>query len=159
MTTALDDTDRRLIAALRRRPRAGISELARTLGLARGTVQTRMERLETRGVLVGFGPDIAPDAAGYDVRAFTTLSIAQGRHDDCVARLRDVPEVLEVHTVTGSGDLLVKIVATSNHHLHEVLQQVAAIPEVSHTETHLSLATPLLRSVADLVTHDLEADR
>ncbi|MEM7284729.1 MAG: Lrp/AsnC family transcriptional regulator [Actinomycetota bacterium] len=151
MSPALDDTDRRLVGQLRRRPRAGISDLARRLALARGTVQSRLERLIERGIITGFGPDMDAAAAGYDVRAFTTLSIAQGRHDRTIEHLSRIPEVLEVHTVTGSGDLLLKIVATTNEDLHRILQEIAALDEVSHTETQLALATPLLRSVADLV--------
>ena len=73
MTPPLDQTDRRLVGQLRRRPRAGISDLARRLELARGTVQSRLDRLVDRGVITGFGPDIDASCAGYDVRAFTTL--------------------------------------------------------------------------------------
>ncbi len=156
LPSAIDETDRMVIAALRAKPRAGISELSRALGLARGTVQARLDRLTRSGVITGFGPDVDPVAAGYDVRAFTTLSIAQGRHDATVAQLAEIPEVIEVHTVTGSGDLLVKVIASSNDHLHTVLQQVASIPEISHTETHLALATPIQRSVADLVASTIE---
>lgn len=154
MNSPLDDTDRRLIGQLRRRPRAGISDLSRRLALARGTVQSRLDRLIDRGVITGFGPDMDAATAGYDVRAFTTLSIAQGRHDRTIAHLRRIPEVLEVHTVTGSGDLLLKIVATTNEDLHRILQEISALEEVSHTETQLALATPLLRTVADLVGTD-----
>ncbi len=155
LPSAIDETDRRVIAALRARPRAGVSELSRTLGLARGTVQARLDKLTRTGVITGFGPDVDPVAAGYDVRAFTTLSIAQGRHDATVDQLAAIPEVIEVHTVTGNGDLLVKVVASSNDHLHSVLQQVAAIAEISRTETHLALATPVQRSVADLIASTL----
>jgi DNA-binding Lrp family transcriptional regulator len=159
LPNALDDTDRHVIAALRSRPRAGVSELSRNLGLARGTVQARIDKLTSSGVITGFGPDIDPAAAGYDVRAFTTLSIAQGHHDATVSQLAEIPEVIEVHTVTGGGDLLVKVVASSNDHLHTVLQQIASIPQISHTETHLALATPVQRSVADLVVSTLATTR
>ncbi len=154
MAANLNHSDRLLIAALRQTPRASISDLARTLGLARGTVQSRLRQLESRGVICGYGPDIDPNAAGYDVRAFTTIAIAQGAHDRTVAHLEAIPEILEIHTVTGSGDLLLRIVATTNDHLHQVLQRVAGIPDMTRTETHLALATPLQRSVADLIAHD-----
>jgi DNA-binding Lrp family transcriptional regulator len=152
MSSRLDRADRDLIAAIRkRRPRPSVSDLARTLSLARGTVQARVERLEARGVVVGYGPEIDNARAGFDVKAFTTLSIAQGEHDRTVAHLSRIPEVIEVDTITGDGDLLLHIVATSIGHLHDVIQRVAAVPEVSHTSTQLALATPLKRSVADLI--------
>lgn len=151
MPPALDTTDRRLITAMRRRPRATVAELARVVGVARGTVQTRLRRLEDRGVVRGHGPDIDPTAAGYDVRAFTTLAIAQGAHDRIVEHLSTIPEILEIHTVTGAGDMLLRVVARTNDHLHQVLQQVSSIPEVTRTETQLALASPVQRTVADLI--------
>lgn len=132
MTTArLDPTDRRLIAALRRAPRAPVAELARRLSVTRGTVQTRLRRLEESGVVGGYGPDVDPVAAGFDVRAFTTLIISQGAHGRVVASLSAISEVMGVHTVTGRGDMLLELMATSNDHLHDVLQRVAATPEES----------------------------
>lgn len=148
----LDDTDRRLIGVLRRRPRSSTSEMARLTDLARGTVHDRIRRLEARKVIVGYGPDIEPRAAGFGVCAFTTLTIAQGAHEATVRALSEVDEVLEIHTVTGRGDLLVRIVAASNDDLHEILQRIAAIDEVRRTETLLALHTALVRNIADLVT-------
>ena len=146
-----DPLDERLIAALRDSPRRSVSDLARTLSVARGTVQLRMDRLAARGIITGFGPDIDPGAAGYDVQAFTTFAISQGAHDRTVDHLASIPEIIEVHTVTGGGDLLARIVARNNDHLHEILQRIASFPEVTRTETHLALATPVQRTIADLI--------
>ena len=147
----LDDIDRRLIGVLRRRPRSSVSEMARLTDLARGTVHDRIRRLESRRVIVGYGPDIEPRSAGFGVCAFTTLTIAQGAHENTLRALSEIDEVLEIHTVTGRGDLLVRIVAATNDDLHETLQRIAAIAEVRRTETLLALHTALMRSVADLV--------
>ena len=147
----LDDIDRRLIGVLRRKPRSSVSEMARQTGLSRGTVHDRIRRLEARRVIVGYGPDIDARSAGLGVCAFTTLMIAQGAHEATVRALSKVDEVLEIHTVTGRGDLLVKIVAATNDDLHETLQRIAAIDEVRRTETLLALHTTGVRSVADLV--------
>ncbi len=149
--STLDGTDRALIAALRRRPRAGITELARVLGAARNTVQARLRRLEERGVITGHGPDVDPRAAGYEVTAFTTLMISQGSFDSTVDALESIPEVLEVHTIAGRGDLLLRLVAETNDHLHDVLQTIAAIPSVVRTDSQLSLHCSVNRTVADLL--------
>ena len=148
---ALDSLDRRLIGRLRAAPHSTVSDLARVLACARGTVLTRLRRLEERRVIVGYGPDIDAAVAGFGVLAFTTLAISQGSHTRVVAHLRSIPEILEIHTVTGSGDLLVRIVARSNDHLHLVLQRVVASPDVNRTETQLALSSTVLRTVADLV--------
>ena len=147
----LDSLDRRLIGRLRSAPHSTVTELAEVLGCARGTVLTRLRRLEERKVVTGYGPDIDPAAAGFDVLAFTTLAISQGSHTRVVAHLRGIPEILEIHTVTGSGDLLVRIVARSNDHLHQILQRVVSSVDVSRTETQLALSSTVLRTVADLV--------
>ena len=147
----LDDADQALIALLRLHPRASVSELARQTGLARGTVHSRLDRLDERGVIIGYGPDIDPRAAGYDVQAFASVSIAQGRHDETIEKLRGIPEVVEVHTVIGDGDLLLRIVATTNDHLHEILQTVSHIPAVGRTQTQLALTSPVTRTIADVI--------
>ena len=154
----LDSLDRRLIGRLRAAPHSTVSDLARTLDCARGTVLSRLRRLEERHVIVGYGPDIDPTAAGFGVLAFTTLAISQGSHARVVDHLRTIPEILEIHTVTGSGDLLVRIVARSNDHLHLILQRVVASPDVNRTETQLALSTTVLRTTADLVADGAERD-
>lgn len=102
-------------------------------------------------MILGYGPDLTLTTAGFPVRAFTNLTIAQGRHDQVVASLEAIPNILEVHTITGPGDILVKIGARSNDHLHELLQEIAGIEEVAQVTTQLALASPVLRSAADLL--------
>ncbi len=148
----IDSTDERLIAALRQNGRASITELARVTGAARGTVQSRLERLVRRGAITGFGPDLDAAAVGFPVTAFTTLSIRQGGHDSLVRRLTDVPEVLSIHVVTGSSDLLCRLAARSNDHLHDLLQSIVAMPEVGRAESQLALSTLLERPLAGLVS-------
>ncbi len=147
----LDRLDRALISALRARPRASVTELARTVGAARNTVGARLTRLEDEGTITGYGPDVDARAAGYPVLAFVTLMIAQGAHERTVAALAELPEVLEIHTITGRGDLLAKVVAATNDDLHGILQRIAAIPEVARTDTQLALHTSLARTIADLI--------
>jgi len=116
---SLDALDVDLVRALRDSPRAGVLELSRTLGVARGTVQARLDRLERTGVITGYGPEVDVAAAGYGVQAFVTLEIAQGALDDVTAELTALPEVLEAYATTGSADVLCRLAASS----HEDLQQ------------------------------------
>lgn len=152
MPRPLDDIDRRLIAALDADPKISHAQLARDLDIARGTVYSRLDRLEHEGVITGYGPEIGPAAAGFDVLAFCTLEIAQGSHDETTRAIAAIDEVVEIHTVTGPGDLLVRVVARSNDHLHEVLQRITHIPSVLRSQSQLALATSLSRSVVHLVT-------
>ena len=147
-----DQSDLKLISALRASARATITELARTTGMARSTVQLRLARLEQTGVITGYGPDMANSKSGYGVVAFTTLSIVQGSHDRVVANLGAIAEVLEVHVVTGEGDLLCRVAARSNDHLHEVLQQIVSMDEVGRADSQLALSSPVVRTLADLLS-------
>lgn len=137
---AIDDLDARLILELHEEPRMGVMELARRLGVARGTANARLEKLQRSGIIRGFGPDIGLAPLGYPVMAFTTLEVNQGRTEGLLERLREVPEVLEVHTIAGQGDILIRVVAQSNEHLFAVLEDVLAAPEISRTSTAIALA-------------------
>src|ERR1700739_3695882 len=114
-------------------------EYARVLGVARGTVQSRIVRLERQGVIAGHAPTISPAGLGFSVLAFVHLYLAQGQLDNVVARLSRLPEVLEAHTTTGEGDLLCRVTARSNLHLEEIVQTLLALPGVTRTRTEISL--------------------
>ncbi|MCH7231642.1 Lrp/AsnC family transcriptional regulator [Glycomyces sp. L485] len=154
----IDALDARLIALLEDEPRIGVLECSRRLGVARGTVQARMDKLAARGVIRGFGPRLDPAALGYPVMAFVTLELRQAIGHDAVAReLTGVPEVLEAHTVSGTGDLLCRIVARTNAELQGVIDRVLACEGVMRASTVIALAEqiphrtlPLVAEAADL---------
>ena len=153
---AVDDLDARLLAVLADEPRIGVLECSRRLRVARGTVQARLDRLTARGVIRGFGPDVSPFALGYTVTAFVTLEIRQRYgHDPVAAHLSEIPEVLEAYTITGSGDLLCRIVARSNADLQRVIDEIVAYDGIVRASTIIALAEqiayrtmPLVRSAA-----------
>ncbi|WP_461022609.1 Lrp/AsnC family transcriptional regulator [Thalassiella azotivora] len=152
----IDELDARVIDLFTAEPRIGVLEASRRLGVARGTVQARLDRLQRDGVVVGFGPEVDPGSAGYPVTAFCTLEIRQGRgHDRVTAHLASIPEVLEAHTITGPGDLLIRVVARSNPDLQRVIDEVVADDSVLRTSTLIALqpqiryrTTPLVRAAA-----------
>jgi DNA-binding Lrp family transcriptional regulator len=142
--TVIDELDARLIELLTRQPRVGVLEASRRLAVARGTVQARLDRLQDRGVITGYGPDISAAALDHGVMAFVTLEIRQaGGHDPVVARLAAIPEVLEAHTITGAGDMLCRVVARTNADLQRVIDALVGVPGVLRTATFIVLDTPL----------------
>jgi DNA-binding Lrp family transcriptional regulator len=134
--------------------RPNVLELSRRLGVARNTVQARLDRLQESGVIIGWGPVVDLKAMGYDVLAFVTLEIAQGQEQAALAELTAIPEVLEIHKTTGPGDLICRVVARSNDHLHLVLEQVLAAPGVQRTTSSLALNSPKLRVHPDAASVD-----
>ena len=147
----LDPLDRDLIALLAAEPRIGVLESSRRLGVARGTVQARLDKLVARGVIASFAPRIDPGAMGFGVTAFTTLEIRQGRGSAVVQHLSRIPQVLEVHQTTGPGDLLCRIVARDNADLQRVIDDVVGDRDIVRTSTVISLANPVTYRVLPLV--------
>jgi DNA-binding Lrp family transcriptional regulator len=139
LPTGIDELDARLITALAQTPRAGVMELARQLGVARGTIQARLDKLQGRGVITGFDPDLHLETLGYEVLAFVTLEIAQGRLADVVDHLADIPEVIEAHSTTGPGDLHCRVVARTNEHLQSVINRVLEVSGIVRTSTQIAL--------------------
>lgn len=148
----LDALDAKLVNLLAAEPRIGVLECSRRLGVARGTVQARLDKLVERGVVTGFGPDISPAAIGFQVTSFVTLEISQRQgHDQVTAHLADIPEVLEAHTITGSSDLLCRIVARSNADLQRVIDQIVSCEGITRASTIIALAEQIPYRVLPLV--------
>ena len=149
----MDDLDVTLIDLFTAEPRIGALEASRRLGVARGTVTARLDRLERSGVISGWGPALDPAALGHPVTAFLTLEIRQGAgHDTVAATLATIPEVLEAHTITGAGDMWVRVVARSNADLQRVIDTVLHDPNITRSTTVITLATQIPYRVLPLVS-------
>ena len=153
----MDDLDGRLIALFAQEPRLGVLEASRRLGVARGTVQARLDKLTGQGVIIGWGPELSAEALGYPVTAFLTLEIRQdtdqhGGHDVVGTHLAAIPEVLEAHTITGAGDLWARVVARSNTDLQRVIDVVLKNPAIVRSSTVITLATQVPYRVLPLAT-------
>jgi DNA-binding Lrp family transcriptional regulator len=148
----MDDLDATLIRLFAEVPRIGVLQASRRLGVARGTVQARLDKLVRGGVISGWGPDLEPEALGYPVTAFLTLEIRQvaagrgaelGGHESVARHLATIPEVLEAHTITGAGDLFARVVARSNSDLQRVIDLVLKDPAIVRSSTVIALATQI----------------
>jgi DNA-binding Lrp family transcriptional regulator len=157
---SIDNIDARLIELFASDRGVGVLEASRRLGVARGTVQARLDKLRARGVVRSFGPEIDPAALGYGVSAFVTLDIRQaGGHDHVGAQLALIPEVLEAHTITGAGDMLLRVVARSNVDLQRVLDRVTATDGVERASTAIALQTQVAYRVLPLVAEAAASNR
>ena len=149
----MDDLDATLLRLFSEHPRLGVLEASRRLGVARGTVQARLDKLAASGVIEGWGPELGPEAIGYPVTAFLTLEIRQGSgHDSIAQHLSSIPEVLEAFTITGAGDMWARVVARSNADLQRVIDQVLHHDGIDRSTTVIALATQIPFRVLPLVT-------
>lgn len=117
-----------------------ILELARRLGVARATVQARLDRLQSTGILRAARLDVDLGQAGFAVLAFVRLEIAQGQLDAVGALLAATPEVIEAHEVTGEGDVHCRIACRSHQELQAVLLRLGGSPAVVRTSSTVALS-------------------
>lgn len=150
-----DATDARILLHLTAQPRATTIALADQVGIARNTAHARLARLEHNGTLASFEHRVNPESLGYPLTAFVTAQVTQRELADVAAALDAIPEVLEVHGISGSFDLLIHVVAVDADDLYRIAGQILAIPGIQRTNTALAMRqlvdyriTALLRRVA-----------
>jgi DNA-binding Lrp family transcriptional regulator len=135
----VDATDARLLLALAEDPRASVMALSQRLGLARNTVQTRLARLESNDVLAPLDRRIRPEALGYRLGAYVTVTVMQRSLAEVSHALADIPEVIEVTGLSGVADLLVEVVAKDADDLWRITEQLLAIEGVQRIDTALTM--------------------
>jgi len=135
----VDATDARLLLALAEDPRASVMALSQQLGLARNTVQARLARLESNDVLAPLDRRIRPEALGYRLGAYVTVTVVQRSLAEVSHALADIPEVIEVTGLSGVADLLVEVVAKDADDLWRITEQLLAIQGVQRIDTALTM--------------------
>lgn len=136
-----DDLDRRIIAHLRGDGRASLSKLADALGVARGTIQNRLDRLLATGTLLGFTVRVRDDYDDASVRAVMMIEVTGKSTTQVIHRLRGITEIRTLHTTNGNWDLVADIRAASLSDFDRVLREVRMIDGVANSETSLLLST------------------
>lgn len=143
VASELDAIDRKILDELQADGRISNVELAGRIHLSAPQCLRRMRALEERGVLRGYGARVAPDALGLGVTAFVSLNIHGGAFDrvrDIEARIRDFPQILECHTVSGDHDYLMKVVASDLKALSQFLtDRLMQIPGVDDVRSMICL--------------------
>jgi DNA-binding Lrp family transcriptional regulator len=137
---ALDTLDRQLIAQLRDNSRLPTATLAKILGVSRGTVQNRIDRLQQGGVLLGFTIRLRGDDEAGLIRAITALELRSGEAKPALAALKRNPEVSRIYSTNGRWDLVVELRAPDLAALDRVLGEIKSIRAVTHSETNILLA-------------------
>ncbi len=137
----MDDLDRRLIAQLRLDARAPIATLAKRLGVARGTVQNRIARLETDGTIAGYTVRLKPQTEVDQVSGIMTIAV-EGNHLERVVRvLRGDPAVAALYSTNGRWDLVAELRADNLEAIDEVINRIRSIESITRTETSLLLSS------------------
>jgi Lrp/AsnC family leucine-responsive transcriptional regulator len=119
-TSALDATDRRMVAELQREPRMRVAQLARRVGLSSPAVAERLRRLEDTGIL-SYRAEADPRALGYTICAIVRISPVGGGLRLVPGIARGIPNVTECHRITGEDCYFVKVYLRSIDELEPIL--------------------------------------
>jgi len=141
----MDAIDEKLIFALRENARASTAELARLVGRSRTSVQSRIERLEKGGVIVGYGVRLGPGHGGGAVRAHVMIKVGPKEARAVTAALRGIDQVRVLHSVSGEVDLIAVAMAASVAEMDQVIDRIGALDGVERTTSSIILSTKFER--------------
>ena len=151
----IDKIDRKILQLLVRNARMPFLEIARECGISGAAIHQRIRKLEDMGVIQGSRLVVAPKSLGFDVCAFISIRVSDiTRQQDTVERLKDIPEIVECHYITGSYNLMVKLYCIDNEHLmRTIFDKILHVQGVSSTQTYMSLNESFQREIhVDCIT-------
>ncbi len=137
----MDETDRQLIALLRADARATVASIAKTLHVARGTVQNRIAKLERDGTIAGYTVRLKPQAEQHRIAAFMSIAVEGNRADSVLRTLRGDPAIEALHTTNGRWDIVAQLRADSLEAFDRVLGRIRQVEGIASTETSLLLSS------------------
>jgi len=141
----LDPIDAQLIEALRQDGRASTVQLARLVGRSRTSVQSRIERLERQGVIVGYEVRLAPEHGLGAVRAHVMIKVGPKETRSVAAALRAIAQVRILHSVSGDVDMIAVAATASVTEMDEVIDRIGALDGVERTTSSIILSTKFER--------------
>jgi DNA-binding Lrp family transcriptional regulator len=137
----MDSIDQRLLSALRDNARASTAELARLVGRSRTSVQSRIERLERQGVILGYGVRLAPEHSLGAVRAHVMIKVGPKEARAVTAALRAIEHVRVLHSVSGEVDLIAVAMTPTVAEMDQVIDRIGALDGVERTTSSIILST------------------
>ena len=147
--TALDATDRKILRYLIKNARTPFLEIARECGISGAAIHQRIKKLEDMGVIQGSRLVVAPKSLGFDVCAFISIRVSDiTQQQDTVERMKEIPEIVECHYITGAYNLMVKLYCIDNEHLmRTIFDKILHVQGVSSTQTYMSLNESFQREI------------
>ncbi|MFI3266368.1 MAG: winged helix-turn-helix transcriptional regulator [Rikenellaceae bacterium] len=146
----IDATDRKILSLLIENARMPFLEIARECGISGAAIHQRVKKLEDSGVIIGSRLVVDPRMLGFDVCAIIGIGFTDPKLNlETVEILRQIPEAVEAHFITGHFNMLVKIYCRDNNHLMSILfEKILKIPGIAQTETFISLNESFSRQVS-----------
>jgi DNA-binding Lrp family transcriptional regulator len=141
----MDDLDRKLLCALSKNVRISISQLARVLGVSRSTAQSRLKRLETNGMIIGYRIEYGEKFNRNLIKAHVQIQVDQKLTRRTLSEIDKIGEVRAVYAVSGDYDLIAVLAAESTEKLSATLDGLANLEGVERTNSLVVLETKFVR--------------
>lgn len=137
--------DQQLLSVLRGNARATTTELAQILGVSRSTVQKRLERLESEGVIAGYTIQLSSAYLDQEIKAHVMITVSPRKTADIIKDMEKLDGVRSIYSVSGPHDLITEVAALSVTELDKMIDEIIAIEGVERTESSVILSTRLKR--------------
>ena len=151
-----DLLDRKILKVISVDARRSFKEIAAQCGVSRAAIHQRVVRMVQRGIIVGSGYQVNPKFLGFGTCTYIGIKLERGSlYKTAVAKLNEIPEIVECHFITGTYNLFVKLYCVDNEHLMTTLcDRILAIPGISTTQTYISLNEAFQRQIYVDCLHD-----
>lgn len=147
----LDSLDRRILSSLIEDARTPFVEIARRCNVSGAAIHQRVAKMQEYGIISGAHFKLNPKAMGYQTCAFIGIQVnlvSNSTHNAVYKQIMEIPEIVECHHISGKYSLLVKIYTHNNEHLKQIIiEKIQSIPEITFTETFISLEAGFERSI------------
>lgn len=147
----IDGLDRKILKLLTNDSRVPFVEVARKCKVSGAAIHQRVQKMREAGIIKGSQMLLDPKGMGYHTCAFIGIQVnltSTSTHDGVFQQISKIPEIVECHHISGKYSLLLKIYTRNNEHLKQIIvEKIQSIPEISFTETYISLETGFERQL------------
>jgi Lrp/AsnC family transcriptional regulator for asnA, asnC and gidA len=147
----IDSLDRKILSMLIEDARTPFVEIARRCNVSGAAIHQRVSKMQEAGIISGAHFKLSPKAMGYFTCAFIGIQVnlvSNSTHNKVYQQIMEIPEIVECHHISGKYSLLVKIYTHNNEHLKQIIvEKIQSIPEITFTETFISLEAGFERSL------------
>jgi len=137
----LYELDRRILKILQENAETPYSQISAKLGISKAAVHKRLKELKRRGVIKRICAIVDPKMLGKGLKAFVGVSTEPGACPEVIGKLREIPEILEIHEMAGEHDLLLKVIVSDTEQLNVFLHEIDKLPGISGSKTFVVLKT------------------
>jgi Lrp/AsnC family transcriptional regulator, leucine-responsive regulatory protein len=141
----LDQTDRKVLDILQVNAKITNAQLSKEVGLSPAPTLERVKKLEHSGIIKSYHAMLDSEKIGLCMTTFIQVTLTghkMATTNIFVEKIKDIPEIIECHHITGSGDFLLKVISKdTNSYQKLLLETINEIEEVAGTQTMVVLST------------------